>query len=278
MPSTEHTDYSHETYSTHAGFVPLLTSKVTALLSPTSSERIIDLGAGDLVLTSELSKHVSEILALDASSQLLKSGVELYPPSKYPNMSTKVLDCRYLERDDSICNGTWDAVFSNAALHWILCDPSTRSSVVKGAYKCLRPNGRFVAELGGFGNIAEIQMALTSALLVRGVPLKKIQNANPWCFPSEMYMNQLLKECGFEVEKMELEYRPTELSDEKDGEGGVKAWMQMFGDKYLTLVEESVRSAVAAEARDMLEGVSRREDGRWVAGYVRLRFVARKPE
>ncbi|KAF3932467.1 hypothetical protein ABW19_dt0203956 [Dactylella cylindrospora] len=278
-PTLKNTSYTHTNYSTHAGFVPLLTTKVTSLLSPSPTDSIIDLGAGDLVLTSKLSKHCSSILALDASSDLLTAGRDLFPLSEYPNIETKLLDCRYLDKEEDIVNGRWDKVFSNAALHWILTDPATRKNVIKAVYDCLKPGGKFVAEMGGFGNISEVHTAINAALLGRGISLDTVGRANPWYFPSAKRMREMLEEVGFEVEMIESEHRPTELSEEGgDGEGGVKAWIEMFGQRFLELVgeDEEERRKVAGEARDLLEGVARREDGRWVIGYVRLRWVAVK--
>ncbi|KAK6351907.1 hypothetical protein TWF718_005051 [Orbilia javanica] len=277
MSAPKNTSYTHQTYSTHASFVPLLTTKITTLLSPLQTDAIIDIGAGDLILTSKLSKHCQTVLALDASTDLITSGQTLFPQSEYPNLSSRVVDCRYLENEADVTTGTWDKVFSNAALHWILRDPSTRKNTLSSIHAALKPSGKFVAEMGGFGNIAEVHVAITSALHNRGVPLAKIQEVNPWFFPSVGHMSELLQEAGFEIEMIESEYRPTELSvEDGDMEGGVKAWIQMFGQRFLDLVPEDQRGDVAAEARDLLEGVARREDGRWVVGYVRLRWVAVK--
>ncbi|KAF3168070.1 hypothetical protein TWF225_011828 [Orbilia oligospora] len=279
MSEIKNTSYTHQTYQSHASFVPLLTSKISSLLSPLPTDRIIDLGAGDLILTSKLSHHCLQILALDASKDLITSGQSLFPKSTHPNLSSRIVDCRYLENEDDVVGGNWDKVFSNAALHWILRDPSTRKNTLKAVYDALKPSdGKFIAEMGGFGNISEVHVAITSALHNRGIPLDKIKSANPWFFPSEKHMRELLEETGFEVEMIESEYRPTELSfEDGDGEGGVKAWIQMFGQRFLELVEdEAERAVVAGEARDLLEGVARREDGRWVVGYVRLRWVAVK--
>ncbi|KAF3109155.1 hypothetical protein TWF102_009930 [Orbilia oligospora] len=251
MSEIKNTSYTHQTYQSHASFVPLLTSKISSLLSPLPTDRIIDLGAGDLILTSKLSHHCLQILGLDASKDLITSGQSLFPPTTHPNLSSRIVDCRYLENEDDVV----------------------------AVYDALKPSdGKFIAEMGGFGNISEVHVAITSALHNRGIPLDKIKSANPWFFPSEKHMRELLEETGFEVEMIESEYRPTELSfEDGDGEGGVKAWIQMFGQRFLELVEdEAERAVVAGEARDLLEGVARREDGRWVVGYVRLRWVAVK--
>jgi SAM-dependent methyltransferase len=67
----------------------------------------------------------------------------------------RVMDVQRLEEPVATTNldlipGSFDAVFSNAALHWCKKSPS---SVVQNAWNILKPGGRFVAEMGGFTNI-----------------------------------------------------------------------------------------------------------------------------
>ncbi|KAK6359969.1 hypothetical protein TWF696_001092 [Orbilia brochopaga] len=269
----KNTSYTHEAYAANASFVPLLTSRVTALLAPRGTDRILDIGAGDLVLTAKLAPHAAYILALDASSDLLSAGRTLFPASEYPNLGTRLVDCRFLSRETDIVDDGWDAVFSNAALHWILRDEGTRDDVLAGVYRSLKSGGRFVAEMGGFGNVAEVNTALTAALVAAGVAVEEVRAANPWWFPSEGEMRRRLEGVGFDVQLIETERRPTEL-----GEGGVVGWMEVFGQRLLELVEEGRRREVVEAAARALEGAARREDGRWVIGYVRLRWVAVKRE
>ncbi|EWC48060.1 hypothetical protein DRE_02639 [Drechslerella stenobrocha 248] len=268
----QNTSYSHAAYSANAGFVPLLTSRITALLAPTPADRILDIGAGDLILTAKIAAHAHSVLAIDASTELISAGRALFPESEHANLSTRVVDCRYLSAQTDIVDGSWDKVFSNAALHWILRDEGTRGEVVRAVHGCLRSGGRFVAEMGGFGNIGEVHAAMTAALVIHGVAVEEVRRANPWWFPSEAGMRGLLEEAGFEVEMMEVEWRPTEL----DGERGVVGWMEMFGQRFLELVEEGKRAEVSRTAEGLLQAAARREDGKWVLGYVRLRWVAVK--
>jgi len=291
MPS-ENTDYSSNTYQSHASFVPLLTSRLTTLISPSPSDRILDLGAGDLVYSSRISQSCSHLLAVDASSQLLTSGIEAHPSSTYPNLHTQLVDCRYLNKESDIVNGTWDKVVSNAALHWILRDEETRENVIRAVYDCLKPNAgngnnsssndenndnssSFIAEMGGMGNIADVHSAIVAILYKYGCSLESIRKQSPWYFPSQEEMTGLLEKVGFKVQVMEMEYRPTLLSEGK--EGGVGAWVKMFGSRYLELLkDEKEREEAVVEIVEVLKSVCLREDGRWVVGYNRLRFKAVK--
>jgi len=134
-----------------------------------------------------------------------------------------------------------------------------------------------VFECGGHGNIAELQTAITAALLVHGCSLERAREINPWFFPDESWMKQTLEEIGFHVDKIELEYRPTRLTPkDASGGGGLEGWIRLFGASMLHDLKD--KDQVVKYACDLLENVvtkSDRESSQW-AGYVRLRGVATK--
>ena len=136
-------------------------------------------------------------------------------------------DCQFLERNQDIGGTKYDKVFSNTALHWILRDPSTRMSVLQGAYGLLKPGGMFVFEMGGAGNVADAHTALLGAVVHQGLSISEAREACPGFFPSEKWMRQMLEEVGFIVEKSETEYRPTKLTTEK--EGWLQGWAKLMG-------------------------------------------------
>ncbi len=187
-----------------------------------------------------------------------------------------MLDCRYLEESGAVKEAGYTKVFSNAALHWILRDASTRMSVFRGVFRALEPGGVFVFEMGGAGNVAEVHTALLAALVHQGVAIEKAREACPWFFPSEQLMKEMLEEVGFRVEKMKLEYRPTKLTTEK--EGGLEGWVRLMGAKFLDVLPTDEKiEAVVREVCDVLQTVlTHEEDGSMWLGYVRLKVVARK--
>ncbi|KAL7272303.1 hypothetical protein RUND412_004895 [Rhizina undulata] len=265
--------WNAKTYShTVAPFVPKLTTRVMTLLAPSPSDTILDLGCGDGILTSQLSAHCASITGLDASANMIASAIS---DNSTENSSYRVIDCARLHEAE-LAPESFTKVFSNAALHWILRDPTTRAGTLAGAYAALKPGGVFVAEMGGHGNVAEVHAALISALLHRGIPASRAREASPWFFPSEAEMRGLLEGVGFSVELLEVEYRPTELT--KNEGGGLEGWVRLFGDRFLEVVEEGERDGVVREVCEALEAVTRRGDGVYLLGYVRLRLVARKPE
>ncbi|MCJ1454341.1 hypothetical protein MMC28_004694 [Mycoblastus sanguinarius] len=274
-PPTQPKDHwTANAYKASASFVPLLTSEIVEWLSPQRTDKILDLGCGDGSLTAKIGSQCSHVIGLDASSNLIEAARNTY--GGVPNLTWHVQDCRYLEKSEGIKDGQFNKVFSNAALHWILRDPTTRISVLQGAYRALQPGGTFVFEMGGAGNVADVHAALLAALVHQGVSIEKVREASPWFFPSEALMKQMLEEAEFKVEKLRLEYRPTKLTAEK--EGGVEGWVRLMGAQFLEVLgTEGKRDAVVREVCGVLKTVlTHEEDGSTWLGYVRLKVVARK--
>lgn len=266
--------WTHTAYNASASFVPLLTQEIILWLSPQPTDNILDLGCGDGVLTAKIAETCPNTVGVDASANLISAAQESYGNSP---ISWHVLDCRYMVKSDMLVEGLFDKVFSNAALHWILRDEETRISVLRGAYKTLKPGGSFAFEMGGAGNVADVHTALLAALVHQGLSAEKAREACPWFFPSEQLMSNMLSEVGFVVERTKLEYRPTKLTL---GEGGgLEGWVRLMGAQYLEVLPEMEnREVVIREVCDVLKSViTREEDGSMWLGYVRLKVLARKP-
>ncbi|CAF9933356.1 MAG: hypothetical protein HETSPECPRED_008622 [Heterodermia speciosa] len=273
QPPKDH--WTHEAYSASASFVPELASKVVGWLDPHPEDTILDLGCGDGLLTAKIKGRCASVTGFDSSSNLLEAARRNY--GSIPNLSWYVQDCRYLEHCRDVRDGAYSKVFSNAALHWILRDASTRVSVFRAAFRALKPGGELVFEMGGAGNVAEVHAALLAAVVHQGAGIDAAREASPWFFPSEELMKRILGKVGFMVEKSELEYRPTRLTTEK--EGGIEGWARLMGAQILdTLPSPEQREAAVREVCDVLKTIlTHEEDGNMWLGYVRLRFHARKP-
>jgi hypothetical protein len=137
-------------------------------------------------------------------------------------------------------------------------------------YRALAPGGRFVAEMGGKGNVAAMLGALVRALDEAGVPRERLYN--PWYFPSIGEYATLLERVGFEVRQMHLFDRPTPLDDCPNGAAD---WIRMFGDDLLRAAPPDRRDRVVGRAAALARPALYRH-GRWFADYRRLRFVAVK--
>lgn len=238
-------------YEKNARFVSDLGQPVVDLLAPKPGERILDLGCGDGVLTAKLAGLGCEVVAVDSSSEFVEAARRL-------GVDAWVGDGEALAFDSE-----FDAVFSNAALHWM----KGADAVIAGVFRALAPGGRFVAEFGGRGCVHTIRTALVRALERRGVDGEA---RVPWYFPSPGEYATRLEAGGFRVDSIATFPRPTPLP------GDVVGWLETFGESFLRAVEPEGREEFLCEVKRDLEPTLRRADGVWVADYVRLRFAASK--
>ncbi|KAF9115149.1 hypothetical protein BGX27_008740 [Mortierella sp. AM989] len=249
--------WSSQKYVKNASFVPALGAPVLQLLDPQPHEHILDLGAGDGVLTIDLEKRCKSVVAIDSSADMIEAA------QKLGCQDARVVDGHDLA-DHELANGEFDAVFSNAALHWMKKDPVR---VIQGVNKCLKPEGRFVAEFGGHMNVAEVRSGLHAALKKRGV---NPEEYDPWFFPGTKTYSRMLEENGFRVDSIELIPRYTPLST------NIAGWIDTFGFTFLKSFEgdEKERKAIIEEVQDNLK--FSQDEGVWYIMYVRLRFKATK--
>ena len=164
---------------------------------------------------------------------------------------------------------------SNSALHWILRDEETRLGTFKAIQAALKPNGRFYFEFGGHGHVSEAFTALLYMLVSHGYTMAEAKKINRWFFPSKEWTQAMLEEAGFEVECLEVEYRPTKLTGTEGG--GLKGWIELLGAPMINAIPEAQRADAVKQVCEVLEPVvTKGEDGSQWLGYVRLRGVARK--
>jgi hypothetical protein len=135
-------------------------------------------------------------------------------------------------------------------------------------HRVLRPGGRFVAEMGGHGNIAAIHVALRAVLARHGYGDRE-EGVN--YYPTPAGYTRRLEQHGFTVERMELIPRPTPLA-----EGGMEGWLRTFRRGVLEGIPEVQREVIITQICDLLATALRDEEANWTADYVRLRFIARQ--
>jgi trans-aconitate methyltransferase len=239
-------------YEKNARFVTNLGSGVLDLLAPQPGERILDLGCGDGVLTRKIQERGCSVVGVDASSEFIVAAKSLG------------LDARLMDAHALTFEREFDAVFSNAALHWMKGQPK----VLEGVWRALKPGGRFGAEMGGHGNIAGIEAALWKVL--QNHELGHLRTDINFYPTAEQYRT-LLEKQGFQVRSMDLFPRSTPLP--KD----MKAWLGTFRKSVIEAVPENLRQVILEEAQEALRPTHCDAQGRWTADYVRLRFAARKP-
>jgi trans-aconitate methyltransferase len=254
---TNHTwDAKH--YDDRIGFVSRLGMGLIELLKPGQGERILDLGCGTGDLAQEISRSGAIVAGMDYSDEMIEAARR-----KYPALSFRVANAEQfrLEQDEQ----PYDAVFSNAALHWMLRPEKVISSV----WHALRPGGRFVAEFGGSGNVSRIVKALTEQLDESGEDWKP---RYPWYFPTVGEYAPLLEKHGFEVRYAELYDRPTPLGD---GEDGMRNWLRAFAGSLLGGPDNERRETVIGRSIESLRPELYRS-GEWFADYRRIRVAAVK--
>lgn len=243
-------DWRADRYAANARFVADLGVPVLDLLEPKPGERILDLGCGDGALTAELVRRGCSVVGLDTGLDMVRAARE------------RGIDAHVGDGHSLGFKSEFDAVFSNAALHWMKADPD---AVIAGVARALRPGGRFVGEMGGHGNVAAITVALLAALARRSIDGVA---GIPWYFPTVAEYRGRLERQGFEVGQIVLLPRPTDLPT------GMAAWLETFAGPLLAGVAAAERETVRAEAVELLRPVLRDGAGRWTADYVRLRFAA----
>jgi SAM-dependent methyltransferase len=243
-------------YQRHAGFVPELGQEILRWLAPQPGEHILDLGCGDGALTARLVEAGARVVGLDASSAMVER-------AKGRGVDAHVGDGAAITSCAPVCQHAFDAVFSNAALHWM----RPPEAVVSGVVAVLREGGRFVAEFGGHGNVAAIRVALAGALNRHHVDAEAL---DPWYYPTVEEYGALLESQGLRVQRAELFARPTPLPT------GIDGWLHTFAQPFLAALPSDAREAVMHDVAARLRPVLRDASGRWTADYVRLRIAASK--
>lgn len=243
-------DWDPDAYARHAAFVPALAASLIRWLEPKAGERILDLGCGDGALTARIAAAGADVLGVDASPRFVSAARE------------RGLNAAQVDGMALAFMEEFDAVFSNAALHWMRRDPDV---VLQGVSRALRPGGRFVAEMGAAGNVASIHVALREEVAKLGIDPDQ---ADPWYFPEPEEYAARLEWAGFKILRMECFTRPTRLP------GDVGQWLTTLARPLLAALPVERRDTFVVAITNRLRPTMQKNDGHWVADYVRLRFSA----
>ncbi len=245
------TVWNPKCYAENARFVSDLATPLLTLLNPRAHEIILDVGCGDGALSEKIADSGCKLYAVDSSFAQVEA-------ARKRGLQAAVMDGQCLSFKQ-----VFDAVFTNAALHWM----KAPEAVVSGVWRLLKPGGRFIGEFGGEGNIRTIRAALHAGLRRRGIDPEVI---DPWYYPSREEYSALLGRAGFTVDSIELIPRPTPLP------GDLSVWLDIFAQPFSCCVDEGDRQRFLDEVRAILEPQLRNATGTWIADYVRLRFRAVK--
>lgn len=243
---TSTSQWNADDYARVGGFVPALGQAALDLLDPRPGEHILDVGCGDGTLTLKIKQMGADVVGIDNSLSMVGAARE------------KGLDARLMDAAQLKFGEAFDAVFSNATLHWVL----DKERAARAIWFALKPGGRFAGEMGGEGNLARLREALDDVLVARGYgPPTYAAN---W-YPSVEEFVELYEGVGFKDVDARLIERPTPLDH------GVAAWVTTFRAGWLD------RAGVPAEERQSIADAVADRVGTNTADYVRLRFIMRKP-
>jgi trans-aconitate methyltransferase len=255
QPSTEK-QWDASRYDGAYSFVWKHGAGVIELLAPEAGERILDLGCGTGHLTAQIAARGATVVGLDRSPEMIATARQ-----NYPHLQFEVADAERFRFDEP-----FDAVFSNAAIHWM----KDQQGVAASVWQALKPGGRFVAEFGGKGNIRSIETALRRAIREAGYGLP---DTATYYFPSLGEHALLLERAGFTVGYAVWFERPTPLEGH---EAGLRDWLMVFTDHFMKEIPADHRAAIIQAVEDELR-LRFYRDGTWLADYCRLRIAARRP-
>ena len=254
--NTPQDHWSPKLYNDKHAFVYNYGEALIELLNPQVGERILDLGCGAGQLTAEIASNGAKVVGLDASAGMIADA-----RLNFPGVDFLVADAADFHFDKP-----FDAIFSNAALHWVL----RYREAIACTYQALKPGGRLVLEMGGAGNIENIEKQIRQSLKTRAY-LKQAQMPR-WFFPTLGNYTGALEEAGFSVKMAQHFDRPTELADESTG---IKDWLRMFASSFFEGISDREQTAIIEEIQEKLRP-KLFCDGKWYADYKRLRVVAIK--
>ena len=243
MPQT----WNAADYAANARFVSDLGQPVVDLRAPRAGERILDVGCGDGALTQTIARAGASVVGVDPAPEFVAAA------------TARGLDARRIDAQALPFEHEFDAVFTNAVLHWI----PDLDGTLRGVHRALRSGGRLVGECGGHGNVAAVSTALQAVARRHGV-----QARLPWRYPTADDFTSRLIDAGFRPVSVEIIPRPTPLA------AGMAAWLRTFAGPIFEQLPADVREPALDETVDLLRWSLCDEQGRWTADYVRLRFAA----
>ena len=242
-------------YNEKHGFVHQYGSQLIDLLDPKAGELILDLGCGSGQLTSKISESAS-VIGIDSSEEMIKASQDLFPDIDFYKMNA----------DSFSFDKPFDAIFSNAVLHWV----KDQKTATTNMFNHLKTGGRLVFEFGGYGNVATIVDALRWSVKNHGFTKNAVLER--WYFPSISEYTSLLEDTGFEVNLAQLYDRPTLLESKNEG---IKDWIEMFGTHFFDGIDSKDKAAILTEVQDKVRSTCYK-DGQWYADYRRIRIMAVK--
>ena len=248
--------WNADLYNQKHAFVHQYGANLVEFLDPKAGEVILDLGCGTGQLTRKIARSGARVIGIDSSLEMIEAAREQYPELEFKLQDAETFSFDFL----------FDAVFSNAAMHWI----KDQNLVVERMHQQLKQGGRLAVEFGGQGNVERILNALRKEFQERGHQQQALYD--PWFFPSISEYTGLLEAVGFEVTFAQLYDRPTMLESE---DSGISDWLEMFAGNFFEGIDQEERATIKREVQEKLRDECF-SDGKWYADYRRIRVFAIK--
>ncbi|RBW68616.1 class I SAM-dependent methyltransferase [Bacillus taeanensis] len=248
-------DWNANLYDQSHSFVSKHGNDLLELLAPKKGEKILDLGCGTGDLANQLHKLGVHVIGIDKSDNMISEA-----QSKYPHIKFIVSDITELE-----WNNEFDAVFSNAVLHWVKSPKHALESI----YYVLKKGGRFTAEFGGKGNVRIITNEIINQFEKFGIDYKP--DLFPWYFPSIGEYASIMEKCDFRVILAQHFDRPTHLENDY----GLRNWIEMFAGSMFSGLSETMKNRIIDQVESNLKE-NLYHNGRWIADYKRIRVIGVK--
>ncbi|RHW39803.1 SAM-dependent methyltransferase [Lysinibacillus yapensis] len=255
MQNSVKDQWNAKAYDTNHSFVSRYGADLVELLSLQENEKILDVGCGTGDLANQLKDSGAVVTGIDQSANMIEQAI-----SKYPAIKFEVKDATELDYAEE-----FDAVFSNATLHWV----KPPEKALQCIYKSLKSGGRFVAEFGGKGNVEIITNEIINQIKKAGYIFS--DENYPWFYPSIGQYTPLMEQAGFRVVYAQHFDRPTELK----GADGLRNWIHMFANQLFTGIDAATKESLISKVEQSLRS-SMYHNGSWFADYKRIRVVGVK--
>ena len=248
--------WNAELYDQKHAFVYGFGENLAQVLAVKPGDRVLDLGCGTGYLTNLLRAAGADITGFDSSAEMVQQARLNHPETRY----------EVANAEDFNFGANYDAVFSNAVLHWV----KNHAAMMRSVYNSLKPGGRFVAEMGGKGNVDLLVNATRQVLNLHGYAQQA--QTQVWRFPALGEYTSELEQAGFRVTYATHFDRKTPL---EDGDQGVAKWITMFGSQFFMGIDDESKAQMLQQITGLLKP-HYCENGQWYADYKRLRFIAIK--
>ena len=226
-------------------------------------EKVLDIGCGDGKVTAEIAACVPKgsVLGIDSSEDMVSFAQQSYPATAFPNLAFKAGDARSLD-----FNKEFDAVFSNATLHWVI----DHMPVLEGIKKSLRPSGKVLLQMGGKGNAAKILHVLDTIIQSEKWSQSFTDFPVPYGFYEPEEYREWLEYVGLEAKRIEL--IPKDMIH--GGKSELASWIRTTWLPYTQRIPEEIRQTFIDEIVDKYVQDNPPDD----AGFIHVQMIRLEAE